>query len=178
MQMKGWHPPCMQQTEINWVSDISVYLPSRKTLQSTSSGHTHIVSASLLKKQIDLITFRCFHVKFNVSLVFSCWKHCCRTEGRREIKLLLITKEATPIVCCRLSCRWKNVKCSHLGLPVLPKAHCWIQGTLWMLCRGAVDWDTALQTGRSRVRFAMLSLEFFVDVILQAALWSWGWLSP
>jgi hypothetical protein len=28
---------------------------------------------------------------------------------------------------------------------------------------GAVDWGTALQAGRSRVRFPMVSLEFFID---------------
>ena len=28
-----------------------------------------------------------------------------------------------------------------------------------------------LQTGRSRVRFSMVSLEFFIDIILPAALW-------
>jgi len=36
---------------------------------------------------------------------------------------------------------------------------------------------TALQTGRSRVRFAMVSLEFFIDIILPAALWLWDRLS-
>jgi len=36
---------------------------------------------------------------------------------------------------------------------------------------------TALQTGRSRVRFRIVSLEFFIDIILLAALWPWGWLS-
>jgi hypothetical protein len=40
--------------------------------------------------------------------------------------------------------------------------------------RGAVGWGTALQTGRPRVRFSMVSLEFFVDIILPAALWPWG----
>jgi hypothetical protein len=41
----------------------------------------------------------------------------------------------------------------------------------------AVGWDTAPQTGRSRVRFPMVSSEFFFDIILLAALWPWGWLS-
>jgi hypothetical protein len=40
---------------------------------------------------------------------------------------------------------------------------------------GAVDWGTALQTGRSRIRFPMVSLEFFIDIILPVALWPWGW---
>ena len=35
----------------------------------------------------------------------------------------------------------------------------------------------ALQTGRSRVRFEIVSLEFFIDIILPAALWPWGGLS-
>jgi len=38
---------------------------------------------------------------------------------------------------------------------------------------GAVG-GTALQAGRSWVQFLMVSLEFFIDIILPAALWSWG----
>ena len=34
--------------------------------------------------------------------------------------------------------------------------------------------STALEVGRSRVRFPMVSLEFFIDIILPAALWSRG----
>jgi hypothetical protein len=33
---------------------------------------------------------------------------------------------------------------------------------------------TVLQAGSSLVRFSMVSLEFFIDIILPAALRSWG----
>ena len=36
---------------------------------------------------------------------------------------------------------------------------------------GAVDRGTALQAGRSRVQFPMVSLEFFLYIILPAILW-------
>jgi hypothetical protein len=39
---------------------------------------------------------------------------------------------------------------------------------------GAVGLGTALKAGRSRVRFPMVSLEFFIDIILPAALCPWG----
>jgi hypothetical protein len=38
----------------------------------------------------------------------------------------------------------------------------------------AVGWGSALQAGRSRVRFPM-SLEIFIDILLPVALWPWVW---
>jgi len=43
---------------------------------------------------------------------------------------------------------------------------------------GAVGWGTALQTGRLRVRLLMVSLEFFIDIILPDSLWPWGSTQP
>ena len=42
---------------------------------------------------------------------------------------------------------------------------------------GADASGTALQAGRLLVWFLMLPMEFLIDTILPAALWSWGWLS-
>jgi hypothetical protein len=45
---------------------------------------------------------------------------------------------------------------------------------IWQGVRGvAVGWGIVLQAGRSRVRFPMGSLGFFIDVILLAAVWPW-----
>ena len=42
---------------------------------------------------------------------------------------------------------------------------------------GAVRWGPALQAGRYRVRFPIVSLEFFIYIILSAAPSLWGRLS-
>jgi len=39
-------------------------------------------------------------------------------------------------------------------------------------------WGTALQVGSSRIRFPMVSLEFFIDIIFPAALWAFGLTQP
>jgi hypothetical protein len=48
---------------------------------------------------------------------------------------------------------------------------------LLRVMRWRSGWGTALQNGRTRFRFPMASLEFFIDIILPAALCLWGRLS-
>jgi len=43
---------------------------------------------------------------------------------------------------------------------------------LWLAGGQATDWGTAVHVGRSRVRFQMVWLEYFIDIILPAALWT------
>jgi hypothetical protein len=43
---------------------------------------------------------------------------------------------------------------------------------------GAVGLGTAPQSGRSRIRFTVVSVEFFFVIILSAALWPWSRLTP
>jgi len=52
-------------------------------------------------------------------------------------------------------------------------SYMWCEGTRG----GAVGWGTVLQVGRSRFRFPMVSLEFFINIILPAALLPLGGLS-
>ena len=63
---------------------------------------------------------------------------------------------------------WSSV--AETGFVKYCSALCGLRG-------GAVCWGTALQGGRSRDRFPMVSLEFFIDVILPAPLLPWGSLS-
>jgi hypothetical protein len=63
---------------------------------------------------------------------------------------------------------------SHTHRSPLPaRKHSWYPFLLG--ARGsAVGWGTALLAGRSRVRFPIESLWFFIDIILPTALWPWG----
>ena len=53
----------------------------------------------------------------------------------------------------------------------------WFHYTVQRARGGAVGSSTALLGGRVRIRFPMVSMEFFVELILPAALCSWGRLS-
>jgi len=60
--------------------------------------------------------------------------------------------------------KWRNTK--------LPGNTQQVISRLIEVC--VLDFCTALQTGKLRVRFPMVPLEFFSDVILPVALWTWS----
>jgi len=70
------------------------------------------------------------------------------------------------------------VLCMHATAQILlPRYFLARYSPLKVVRGGAISWGTALKAGRSRVRFPMVSFEFFIDILLPAALWPWVWLS-
>ena len=97
------------------------------------------------------------HVSENRKIACLCWD----SNPRPSSRLTSHHTDYALLVVYKLKSTWNFVRQGyHIGVR-----------------SGAVGWGTALQVGRSRVRFRMVSLEFFIDIILPAAVWPWGWLS-
>jgi hypothetical protein len=62
-------------------------------------------------------------------------------------------------------------------MPLGVRGKVWVYVYIYGARSGVVGSGTALQAGRSQIRFLMESLEFFIDLILVAALWSWSQLT-
>jgi hypothetical protein len=98
-----------------------------------------------VSRMLAFARITCMHAYLR-TLVFT-FRH---TLGRRECCVMVSTNN------CSL-----NVKRSYA---------LYVQAA-----RGAtVGSGTGLHAGRLRVRFQMVSLEFFIDIILPAAVWLWG----
>jgi hypothetical protein len=69
--------------------------------------------------------------------------------------------------------RWRNCH-DILYLSIFRKSVAKIQVSL----KSEKNNGTALEAGMSWVQFLMVSIEFFIDIILPAALWRWCRLSP
>ena len=103
---------------------------------------------------------------WNLHLELLLWEHQILKRGEKRPKIQGKWKMEIVV-------KWSAVKCSEeivlgemcvLSLTYRYVAVCW--GTPQRSC-----WVTALQVGRLRVRFPIVSLEFFIDIILSAALW-------
>jgi hypothetical protein len=67
--------------------------------------------------------------------------------------------------------RWSEVEYSYMYIYIYIHTH--THTHIYIVIRGA-RWRTTLQAGRLPVRFPMVSLEFFSDIVLPVALWPRG----
>jgi hypothetical protein len=120
------------------------------------------------------IYFICPYIDMNMSYT---WVLHIKVAYRVPHKWRHAVYVTRPLLCTRITC-YVTVKTVEIS-----KIRCFYHKAETLLFilgarGGAVGWDIALQAGRSRVWFPMVSLEFFIDINLPAALWPWGWLSP
>jgi hypothetical protein len=90
-----------------------------------------------------------------------CWNVCNYLSVNTESCpsrpwVLSTTAMSTSSVALKGCCRWRVIKCKN-SLCMLRWGHA---------VGGAVGWGTALQASRSRARFPIVSLEFFIDINL------------
>jgi len=97
----------------------------------------------------------CLHVMAH-STIMRKWKWLC-VGGCKCKSLISVVMEFLNM--------WQDATCMNIT-----GRFCW-KRMIPQYSRGhAVGWGTVQQAGRSRVRFPMVSWEFFIDVILPAAL--------
>jgi len=150
--------------------------PSLVTPDFTDSKKTSVKYINLLLASVPTM----LHLFHNCILYFSNWLTAI-TFVPQEISNSDIPRLQSfthkPISAALMSVRLTHVipLFNHSNVIWWKKTH--VIRNLNAARGGAVGWGTALQTGRSRVRFPMVSLEFFIDIILLAALWPRGWLS-
>ena len=71
---------------------------------------------------------------------------------------------------CEKNCsQWSRSRYFLFIIPFFPSVQ-----QFWAARVGAIGWGTALQAGRSRVRFPMVSIEFFIDIFISVALFGPG----
>jgi hypothetical protein len=112
--------------------------------------------------------------------------HCLETSGNTHPVMHYIIPEEwiTKLHCCKSLKTWERwcfcTARTIVAVMIMMLALKAFNNVVFE-CVGAhgsaVGQGTTLQVGRSLVRFPMVSLEFFIDIILPAALWPWGWLN-
>jgi hypothetical protein len=148
VQFKNWFGPAAHQAvRLLEVKMLSLSFASLHTLGISSSLH---MDCKLYTSFYDGLLIMISHTQ---EITFQNWQHNCQTAN--AILHMTEVKQRAPV---------NKVSLFNLYSPYF-----------YGVCSGAVEWGTALQAGRSQVQFPMVSLEFFIDIILLAALWPWGW---
>jgi hypothetical protein len=101
----------------------------------------------------------------------------CYTNLRLVLTIVFMTLFRFPPYLAGLFGRPVKSGCAVQIISILWVAENEVNQSLQVPSGDAVDWGTVLQTGKPRVRFPIVSLEFFIDIILLVTLWPWGWLS-
>jgi hypothetical protein len=146
-------------------------LDSKHKMGSCSRNRTHASASAGLS---DSLGFVCFLLPC-LAPCPRCHEHCCNSRSwfnAVNIKLILqvtllhnvlesasLTENAPPMP-VRVS--QKTNYSFHILGGVRSRA---------------VGWRTALQAGKSQIRFKMEPLRFFIDILLLATLWPWNRLS-
>ena len=114
----------------------------------------------------------------STSLLSSMWKKCVTVI----FNLRTQKKNCKKVHAIMLTSRAKTVRSMHIawsGNIIIVNKIVWtiIFPPIYKY-KGAhgdmVGWGTALQARRSQIWFPMMSLEFFIDIILLDAIWPWG----
>jgi hypothetical protein len=105
---------------------------------------------------------------------FAVWQHRWMpyTSALPSIKLLSLSclVYGLAAILTQLSCKTWLVNTFAFFLHFFPSFFHTIIHVLGG-CGGTAGWGTVLQAERSRVQFQIVSMEFFIDIILSASLW-------
>jgi len=153
----------------------SLYVPQGLTFNnSTFCSHSVFMCSVWMSEQTAIISLYCINW-----LVFITEKACVYCAVRTVSLTVTQVWKASRLLVRQFS---RTVLSTDLHdvlntktIYIIPLHYTILYYTI-LYCGGAVGWGTALQVGRSRVRFPMLSLEFFIDITLPAIVWFWGWL--
>jgi hypothetical protein len=153
--------------------DLSVYFRAKlKPIRRGMWWETYSPAGTLWAFVLAPSAFRLITAFADVSVasrLIGCFIFSVHFSPTIQFFLAVLEFVREPVVILRLNEIWTTVLHSSSKSGIY-----YITNRFWGARGGAVGWGTTLKTGRWRVRFPIMSLEFFIGIILSAALWPWG----